>query len=145
MEDETGILEKTPTPETYQVKKTTSLWRWYFGWHPRLFLTVPAFLIFVIYGIWYIVAEFQDVIYFFQNKPITWGSILLVLLFGSVLLWFIIAPIYISFCSISWLYEVNIKDSTAWKKFLSSIGIILLVLFGTSIIRLFTNWILGIL
>lgn len=39
----------------------------------------------------------------------------------------------------------NTGNYTAWKKFLYSIGIILMVVFGTSIIRLFTAWMLGIL
>lgn len=145
MENETNLLEKTPATETYQVKEPITLWKWYFGWHPRLFLTVPTFLIFAIYGIWYIFAEFQDVIFFFQTKPVTWGAILLIVILGSVLIWFLVAPIYISFGSIYWLYQINIKNNTAWKKFLYSIGIILLVIFGTGIIRLFTDWILGIL
>jgi hypothetical protein len=70
---------------------------------------------------------------------------LLILLGGSILLWFILAPIYISFASIGWLYEISIGKQTAWKKFFSIIGIILLALIGPNLLRFFTNWILGIL
>lgn len=143
MENEITPLEKIS--ETPQTKEPVTFWKWYFGFHPRLFLTVPVFLMFAYQGIWFLWAEIQDVFYFFQVKPITWGSILLVLLFGSFLIWFIFAPIYICFASINWLYEINIGKNTAWKKFLYSIGVILLVLFGPGIIRLFTSWILGIL
>lgn len=143
MENETTLLEEIP--ETYPTKEPITFWKWYFGWHPRLFLTIPAFLLFAYQGIWFFWAEIQDIIYFFQTKPITWGSILLVILFGSFLIWFFILPIYICFGSIFLLYQINIENNTAWKKFLYSIGVILLVLFGPGIIRLFTSWILGIL
>lgn len=143
MEDEITSLEKIP--DSYQTKEPITLWKWYFGWHPRIFLTVPAFLTFVYSGFWFIWAEIHDVIYFFQTKPISWGSIILVLIFGSFLLSFIIAPIYICFASIDWLYEINIGNNTAWKKFLYSVGIILLVIFGTGIIRLLITWVLSIL
>ncbi len=134
MENETNALEKTPT-----------LWKWYFGWHPRLFLSVPIFLMFAYQGLWFIWAEIQDITFFFQTKPITWGAIFLIMFFGTFLIWFILAPIYICFASIGWLYQINIGNKTAWRKFLYTIGIILLVIFGTSLIRLFTAWILGIL
>lgn len=128
-----------------QIKETPTLWKWYFGWHPRIFLTVPIFLLFVYQGFWFILAEIRDVVFFFQHTEITWGSIFLVLIFGSILIWFFLLPIYICFCSIEWLYQINIGNYTAWKRFLYSIGIILLVVFGTSIIRLFTLWVLGVL
>lgn len=130
--------------EISQVKEPPTFWKWYFSFHPRLFLTIPAFLLFVYQGLWFVIAEIQDILYFFHTKPITWGSILLVLLFGSILIWFILAPIYICLYSISWLYEVNIGKYSAWRKFLYSIGIVLLVSFGPGLIRLFTSWILGI-
>ena len=139
------IIEPEEIPETTEFKQPISLWKWYFGWHPRLFLTIPFFLIFAYQGLWFIVAEFQDIVYFFQTTPVTWGSILLILLGGSILLWFILGPIYISFASIGWLYEISIGKQTAWKKFLSIVGIILLALVGPNLLRLFTNWILGIL
>jgi len=144
MENETNLLEKTSTSETYQTKETPTIWKWYFGWNPRLFFSVPIFLVFAYQGLWFIWAEIQDVVFFFQHTEVTWGAILLIMIFGSFLIWFILAPIVICFCSISWLYEINTGNNTAWKKFLYSIGIILLVLLGTSIIRLFTTWILGI-
>lgn len=122
-----------------------TLWKWYFGWRPQILFRVPIFLVFAYQGFWYIWAEIRDIIYFFQTTPVTWGSILLVMLFGSILIWFFLAPIFICFYSIEWLYEINIGKNTAWKKFLYSIGIILLVIFGAGIIRLFTSWILGIL
>ncbi len=145
MENETNLLKNTPTSEAYQTKETPTLWKWYFGWHPRLFLSVPIFLLFAYQGLWFVWAEIGDVVFFFQTKPVTWGSIFLIMFFGSFLIWFILAPIYICFASIEWLYEINIGKHTAWKKFLYTVGIILLVVFGTSIIRLFTGWILGIL
>lgn len=145
MTTELNPLEEIPTLETYQTDKTPSMWKWYFGWHPRLFFTVPIFLVFVYQGISYIFSELGDVIRFFQKTPITWASIFLVIIFGSILFWFFAAPIYICINSINWLYEVNNGKYTAWKKFLFTIGIILLVLLGTEIIRLFTNWVLGIL
>jgi len=138
-------IERISISETYRIKETPTLWKWYFGWHPRILINVPIFLLFVYHGIWFIWAELTDIIYFFQTKPVTWGAIILIMFFGFILMWFIIAPIYICFASINWLYEINIKNNTAWKKFLYSIGIILLVVFGTSIIRLFTAWALGIL
>ena len=141
MKNEINSLEETPASE---VQKIPSLWKWYFGWHPRLFLSVPIFLFFVYQGLWFIWAEIQDMRFFFQNTEITWGAILLIMFFGAFLIWLIFAPIYICFASIGWLYEVNTGSYTAWKKFLYTIGIILLVLFGTSIIRLFTTWTLGI-
>jgi len=145
MTNETNSLEKTPIPETYRAKETPTLWKWYFGWHPRLFFSVPIFLVFVYQGLWFIRAEIQDMVFFFQHTEVTWGAILLIMTFGSILIWFILAPIYICFGSIDWLYQINIGNYTAWKKFLYSIGIILLVVFGASIIRLLTAWVLGIL
>lgn len=143
MENETTLFKEIP--ETYPTKEPITFWKWYFGFHPRLFLTIPAFLLFVYQGFWFVWAEFQDVLYFFQVKPITWGSILLVLLCGSLLIWFVLAPIVICFASLGWLYEVNIGKYTAWKKFLYSIGIFLLVFVGPGLLRLFTSWVLGIL
>ena len=143
MENET--TENSLFSETYQTKEKPTLWKWYFGWHPRLFLTVPVFLFFVYQGIWFIFAEIEDVVFFFQTKPVTWGAIILIMFLSAFLIWFLLAPIVICFNSIEWLYKINIGDFTAWKKFLYSIGIFLLVLFGTSIIRIFTLWILGIL
>lgn len=128
-----------------QIKETPTLWKWYFAWHPRILLSVPIFLLFVYQGLWFIWAEISDVTFFFRHTEITWGSIFLVLIFGSLLIWFFLSPIYICFCSIEWLYQINIGNNTAWKKFLYSIGIVLLVVFGTSIIRLFTLWVLGVL
>lgn len=142
---ENKTIEDTTVSETYQIKEPPTLWKWYFGWRPQILFRVPIFLLFVYQGIWFILGEIQDVIFFFQHTPITWWSILLVMFFGSILVWFILAPIFICFMSIDWLYQINIGKNTAWRKFLYSIGIILLVLFGTSIIRLFTAWILGIL
>lgn len=138
---ENGAIEKTSISET----GTLTLWKWYFGWHPRILLTLPIFLIFAYQGVWFIWAEISDVIFFFQHTPVTWGAILFIVFLGAIVIWFIIAPIYICFGSIVWLYQINIGKNTAWKKFLYSAGIILLVVFGTSIIRLFTAWILGIL
>ena len=127
-----------------QTKEPPTLWKWYFGWHPRIFLTVPIFLLFVLQGLWFIRAIFGDVVFFFQHTEITWGSIFLVFIVGGFLITFIIAPIYLCFYSIGWLYEVNIGNDSAWKKFLYSIGLILLVVFGTSLIRLFNAWVIGI-
>lgn len=130
--------------DSKQYTKTT-LWKWYFGWRPQILFRVPLFLLFVYQGLWFVWAELQDVIFFFQTKPVTWGSILLIMIFGSILIWFILAPVVVCFGSIYWLYEINIGKNTAWRKFLYSIGIILLVMFGAGIIRLFTAWIFGIL
>lgn len=141
MESEIEAIEEIPVNQT---KQPPSFWKWYFGWHPRLFLTVPTFLLFVYQGLWYIWAEIQDVILFFTSRPITWGAIFLVMILGTFLTWFILAPIYISFSSLVWLYEINTGKYSAWKKFLSTLGIILLVMFGTGLIRLFTAWILQI-
>lgn len=143
MEEET--IEKVLVTETYQTKKIPNLWRWYFAWHPRIFLTVPAFLLFVYSGFWFIWAEIRDIIFFFQTKPVTWGAIILIMLLGTLLIWFFIAPIYICFASIDWLYKINIGNKTAWKKFLYSIGILLLVIVGATIIRDLAAWILGVL
>jgi hypothetical protein len=144
MGGEADILEMSPEIEADRSKEPVTLWRWYFGWHPRLFLTVPTFLIFIYQGISYIFIELRDVIYFFQSRPVTWGAIFLIIILGSILFWLVAAPIYISFGSISWLYEINVGNYTPWKKFLYSIGIFLLVIFGTWAIRLFTSWVLGI-
>jgi hypothetical protein len=103
---------------------------------------VPIFLLFVYQGLWFIWAEIRDVVFFFQHTEVTWGAIFLIFIGGSILVWFLLLPIYICFYSIEWLYQINIGNYTAWKKFLYSIGIILLVVFGTSIIRLFTTWVL---
>ncbi len=127
-----------------EIKKPPTMWKWYFSWHPRIFLTVPIFLIFVYQGFWFIWAEISDVIFFFNTTPITWASIFFILLLGSFFLSLLFLPIYICFCSISWLYEININFK-GWKKFLYSIGIIILVTFGPGLIRLLTNWMLGIL
>lgn len=143
MEDETNSLEKRPVVETHKIEPPT-FWRWYFGWHPRLFLTIPTFLIFAYQGVWFIGAEIQDIIYFFQTKPVTWGSIFLIMFLGSALISFIIMPIYICFASLVWLYEISIGNNTAWRKFLYSIGIVLLVFVGADVLHLFTNWIIGI-
>jgi hypothetical protein len=137
------ILLESKDSSVYQAKELPSLWKWYFNWHPLTLIKVPIFLIFIYQGIWFIGAELQDVISFFQH-PVTWGSIFLIILFGSILIWFIIGPIYICFASINWLYEINIGEDSWWKKFGKSIGIILLVIFGTSIIRLLTLWVLNI-
>lgn len=144
MENETNPLRETSITETYIAKETPTLWKWYFGWHPRILFSLPIFLLFVYNGIWFIGAEIADVIYFFQTKPVSWGAIFLIIFFGAILFWLFIAPIYISFRSVGWIYEINIGNNTAWKKFLCSIGIVLLVVFGTSIIRIISIWILGI-
>lgn len=127
-----------------QDKQKPTLWKWYFGWHPRIFLTAPIFLLFVYQGIWFILKELGDIILYFQTKPVTWGAVFFIFILGSFLFFLLMLPIYICFLSVTWLYEVNIGDYTAWKKFLLSIGTILLVFFGTSIIYLITTWILGI-
>src|SRR5665648_502227 len=90
-----------------KIKEPPTLWKWYFGWHPRIFLSIPIFLLFVYQGLWFILAEFRDIVFFFNHTEITWGSIFLVLIFGSILIWFFLLPIYICFCSIDWLYQVN--------------------------------------
>lgn len=133
------------TIEPYQTKQPPNLWKWYFGWHPRIFVTVPTFLLFVYSGLWFIWAEISDIVFFFQHTEITWRSIFVVFVLGNMVLWLIILPTYICFWSIEWLYQINVVNYTAWKKFLYSIGIILLVIFGTSAIRIFTAWIMGIL
>ncbi len=143
MENET--TNKSPIHETHQVKEIPTLWKWYFGWHPRILITVPIFLYFIYSGLWFIWAEIGDVIYFFQTKPVTWGSMFLIMFFGIFLFWFLLAPVLISFYSISWLYGMITRNYTAWKKFLYSTGIFLLVIVGTNLIHLFTLWILGIL
>ncbi len=122
-----------------------TFWKWYFGWRPQILFRVPIFLMFVYQGIWVIWVTIQDIVFFFQTTPVTWGSIILIMIFGSILVWFFLLPIAICFGSIYWLYHINIEKYTAWRKFLYSIGIILLVMFGTGIIQLFTAWILGIL
>ena len=144
MENETTKIE-VPTEVHHDQKIPPTMWKWYFGWHPRILLTVPIFIFFVYSGLWFILDEIGDVIYFFQSKPVTWGAVFLIIFLGSFLLILIFAPIYICFLSIGWLYEIMIGNHGAWKKFLYTIGIILLVLIGTSLIRLFTAWILGIL
>jgi len=48
----------------------------YIGWRPQIFVRVPAFLLFVYSGLWFIVVEIQDVINFFRYTPPTWGRIL---------------------------------------------------------------------
>ncbi len=142
MENETI---ETTVSEIHSIKERPTLWKWYFGWRPQILIRVPILLFFIYSGIWFIWAELQDLIFFFHTKPVTWGAIFLILLFGSILVWFIIVPIYICFASIGWLYEIITGYSTPWRKFLYSIGIILLVIFGTSIIRLLVAWALGIL
>jgi len=74
MENETNLLEKTSTSETYQTKETPTIWKWYFGWNPRLFFSVPIFLVFAYQGLWFIWAEIQDVVFFFQHTEVTWGG-----------------------------------------------------------------------
>lgn len=142
-------LKKIPKNEDTTINKyknkELTIWKWYFGWHPRIFFTIPIFIIFVYQGIWLILSEISDIIIFFQDTSITWGRIFLVIFLGSFLLTLILSPIYISFCSISWLYEVNEKNQTPWKKFMYSLGIILLVVIGTSLIKIFTAWLLGVL
>jgi len=86
--------------EIDQIKKTPTLWKWYFGLHPRIILSVPIFLLFVYQGLWFIWAEIQDVVFFFQYKEVTWGAIFWVFIFGSILVWFLLLPIYICFYSI---------------------------------------------
>ena len=131
--------------EIIQINEKPTLWKWYFGWHPRVFLTAPIFLFFAYQGLWYIVAEINDVIFIFNNTPVTWGAVFLLIIFGTFLFALFVIPIYICFYSIDLFYEINIGNETAWKKFLYSIGIILLVIFGPGIIRLFTLWMLGVL
>jgi len=126
-------------------KEIPTIWKWYFGWHPRILLTVPIFLFFVYSGIWFIFAEISDIVFLFQTTPVTWGSIFLIMFLGSFLIMLILLPIYICFYAISWLYEIIVGNYTSWKKFLYTVGVILLVLFGTSLVRLFTAWIFGIL
>jgi len=127
--------------QTIQTRETPTFWKWYFGWNPRIFLTAPIFLIFVYLGLWFVLAEIKDVLFFFQHTEVTWMAILLIMCFGVFLFWFIIAPIVICFWSIDWLYKINIEKNSPWKKFLYSIGIILLVTVGTSLIRAFTAWV----
>ncbi|MDD5569072.1 MAG: hypothetical protein PHG23_01500 [Candidatus Pacebacteria bacterium] len=142
MEKEMVLLKKEGS-EKYKTEGIPSVWKWYFNFHPLTLIKVPIFLIFLYQGIWFIGAELQDIISFFQH-PVTWGSIFLIILFGTFLIWFIIGPIYICFASINWLYEINTGKDLWWGKFWKSTGIILLVIFGTSIIRLFTQWALNI-
>lgn len=139
------MTEVESIKDANRVDDPPTIWKWYFGWHPRIFVTLPVFLLFTYQGLWYIWAELQDIIFFFQTAPVTWGSIFLVLIFGAILMWFVLAPIVIPFMSINWLYEINIGEHTAWRKFIYSSGIILLVILGTGIIRFFTLWILGLL
>ena len=129
----------------HHVKHKPTMWKWYFCWHPRVLLTVPIFLLFAYQGIWFFITEIKDVIYFFHSMPVTWGKIFLVIIFGSFLLMLVLLPIYLCFASIEWLYEIVTGEHTAWKKFLYSTGIILLVFVGTSLIRMFTLWITGTL
>jgi len=133
-------MDDTQSVEISKLEGTPTIWKWYFGWHPRIFLTVPAFLMFVYNGLWFLWYEIQDVISFFKYTPVTWGSILLILLFGSVLIWFIIGPIFICFYSIPWLYKVNTEDYSPWKKFLYSIGIVVLVPIVASLVRMLVLW-----
>lgn len=130
--------------ELPKIKETPTLWKWYFGWHPRILLTIPFFLMFVYQGLWFIWAEISDIIFFFNTTPITWGAIFLILILGTFFIGLLSLPIYICFCSISWFYEININNK-GWKRILYSIGIILLVSIGPGIIRALNNWILGIL
>jgi len=130
--------------EIEPLKETPTISKWYFGLHPRLFLTVPTFLLFAYQGLWFIRVELQDISLFFRSKPITWGSIFLILFFGSILIWFFLAPIYISFMSIEWMYEVHTGNYKPWRKFFYTIGLFLLVLFGTTFISMFTAWVLGL-
>ena len=126
-------------------KEPPSMWKWYFGWHSRMLLTIPVFLLFVYQGIWFAIVTLRDVIIFFRYVQITWGAIFLVFILGGYLLMFLVAPAYICFCAIGWLYKVNIGENTAWGKFLYSIGISLLVFFGTSLIRMFNLWVMGLI
>jgi len=141
--EEQLILLKKEGSEKYNIEEVPSVWKWYFNFHPLALIKVLVFLIFVYQGIWFIGAEFRDIISFFQH-PVTWGSVFLIILFGSFLIWFIIGPIYICFASINWLYEINSARGSWWEKFGKSTGIVLLVIFGTAIIRLFTRWVLNI-
>ena len=94
-------IEETLVSETYQIKEEPTLWKWYFGWHPRIFLTLPIFVLFVYSGIWFIWTELKDIVFFFQTTPVTWGAIFLIVILGSVFLMLLLAPIYICFLSIS--------------------------------------------
>jgi hypothetical protein len=137
--------EQMPVLETYLTKEPPTLWKWYFGWHPRIFITVPIFILFVFSGIWFIFTELQDVISFFRQTPVTWLTIFFVLILGSIFLTLLYLPIYICFRAIGWLYEINNENHTPWKKFLYSVGILLLVAIGATIIRDILAWIMGVL
>lgn len=113
-----------------------TLWKWYFGWRPQILFRVPIFLYFVQQGIWSIWFDLQVIALFFQHAAVTWGGIFLIMILGSVLLMLFLSPIWICFGSIYWLYQINIEKYSAWRKFLYSIGIILLVIFGTMLIKI---------
>lgn len=134
MDDQQFEIE--PESEVSQAKEKLDLWEWYFSWHPRVLFTVPIFLLFAYSGLWLIWAEFHDVVSIFQGTPVTWISVFLVIIFGSFILMLLGIPVWICFASISWLHEINVSEYTAWKKFLYSLGIILLVVIGASLLRL---------
>lgn len=131
-------------PEILEVKRKMTYGQWLFSLHPRIFLTLPLFLLSIWGAIVSILIIYSDLLRFFTYMPVTWWNVFLIFFFGSFLISIVIAPIVINLISPYFIFLILQEKYSAWNKFFYIILVLLLFGYGPQLSIAFYQWILGL-
>lgn len=120
-----------------------TMWGWYFGIRFASIYRIPIFAMLSYTAIWLAISEIRNVIFFFKNTAISWGSVFVVVFGGFIWTMLFFMPVILCFSSINWLYKINVEKQKITQKFFYSLGIILSVIIGSQVIAILGYIIIG--